>query len=130
MADRNGYPRGVAERIGPTAVRLFPAAEFLRAAYTLGYCGARTCLLRERIETAEAIDLVDAREAAEELERLGDEVPAIEARMAAVRELKRQYRDAIPEHELDKVVAPVPCRRTRNRIGWRKRWPTPSEDEP
>jgi hypothetical protein len=51
-------------------------------------------------------------------EPVGDERAEIEARRRAAAELKARYPiRGVPLTELDKVIEPVPCRRTRERKG-------------
>jgi hypothetical protein len=114
MDDHRQY---LLSRAGPRLARILDPEEYYREAQVLGHSGARQVMLRDRIETAAALDLADGREALRELRRLGDEVGEIEARKLAVAEAKAARNGStIPVEDLDRLIPPVPCRRTRERL--------------
>jgi hypothetical protein len=107
----------------PILDRILDPEVIYRERQSLGRSYAVQCILRERISEEAALDLVDAREAASEaalLERSGLGFPAVRRRMELVRRAKdRVGGRGLSNDELDRILPPVDCRRTRQRLARR-----------
>jgi hypothetical protein len=107
----------------PILDRIIDPARIQHDKQFLGRSYAIQCLLREWISEEAALDLVDTREAdreAQVLERLGRGRQEVRQRLELIRRAKNQVGGrGLSNDELDAILPPVDCRRTRDRLSRR-----------